>query len=112
MHLDVIFGHLRRDGLQFRDQPLQPVGILLPRHQHGVLRRHHHEIVDAFERDQRAVGRDVAIAGILEHGGAAARHCPAPSLSDNSHTACQEPTSDQPQATGTTAARAVFSITA
>src|SRR5215470_13086541 len=29
---------------------------------------------------------------------------PWESLSDNSHTACQEPTSDQPQATGTTAA--------
>src|SRR6185295_2428338 len=37
---------------------------------------------------------------------------PSPSLPDNSHTACQEPTSDQPHATGTTAARAVFSITA
>ncbi|MGY4416359.1 hypothetical protein ACVWW4_008095 [Bradyrhizobium sp. LB7.1] len=37
---------------------------------------------------------------------------PCASFSDNSHTACQEPTSDQPQDTGTTAARAVFSITA
>ena len=107
----MILGHLRRDRLQFRDQPLQPVGVLLPRHQHRVLGRDHHEIVDAFERDQRAVGRDVAVAGILEHGGAP-RRVALPSLSDNSHTACQEPTSDQPHATGTTAARAVFSITA
>src|SRR5664279_6034971 len=37
---------------------------------------------------------------------------PWASLSDSSHTACQEPTSDQPHATGTTAARDVFSITA
>src|SRR5262249_27480460 len=37
---------------------------------------------------------------------------PSASLSDNSHTACQDPTSDQPHETGTTAARAVFSITA
>src|SRR5215212_11643859 len=37
---------------------------------------------------------------------------PSASLSDNSHTACQEPTSDQPQDTGTTAASDVFSITA
>ena len=33
----------------------------------------------------------------LEHG--SARLLPWPSLSDNSHTACQEPTSDQPHAT-------------
>ena len=51
----------------FANQPLQAVGILLPRHQHGVLRRHHHEIVDAFQRHQRLVGRDVAVAGILEY---------------------------------------------
>src|SRR6195256_6907613 len=37
---------------------------------------------------------------------------PCSSLSDNFHTACQEPTSDQPHATGTTAACEVFSITA
>src|SRR6185437_7425706 len=37
---------------------------------------------------------------------------PSASFSDNSHTACQEPTSDQPHDTGTTEARAVFSITA
>src|ERR1700751_2930861 len=37
---------------------------------------------------------------------------PAASFSDSSHTACQEPTSDQPQETGTTAACAVFSMTA
>src|SRR3979411_902585 len=36
---------------------------------------------------------------------------PWASLSDNSHTAYQEPTSDQPHDTGTTEARAVFSIT-
>ena len=69
------------------------------------------KIVDAFERDQRAVGRYVAVAGILEHRSAARRVAVAV-LADNSHTACQEPTSDQPHATGTTAARAVFSITA
>src|ERR1700761_5358207 len=37
---------------------------------------------------------------------------PCASFCDNSQTACQEPTSDQPQATGTTAAYFVFSITA
>src|ERR1700748_2218592 len=37
---------------------------------------------------------------------------PRLSLSDNSHTACQEPTSDQPHDTGTTDGREVFSITA
>jgi hypothetical protein len=32
MHLDVLFGDLRRDGLQFRHQPLlQAVGVLLRR---------------------------------------------------------------------------------
>ena len=70
MHLDVILGHLGRDGLQFRHQPLQTVGVLLARHQHGVLRRHHDEIVDAFQRHQRPVGRNVAVARILEHRGA------------------------------------------
>jgi len=37
---------------------------------------------------------------------------PCASFSDNSHTACHEPTSDQPHETGTTAAREVFSMTA
>ena len=73
VHPDVILGHLRRHRLQLRDQPLQPVGVLLPGDQHGVLGRDHHEVVDAFERDQRAVGRYVAIAGILEHRSAPRR---------------------------------------
>jgi hypothetical protein len=37
---------------------------------------------------------------------------PWPSFVDSSHTACREPTSDQPQATGTIAALEIFSITA
>ena len=67
MHLEVILRHLRRDRLQLCHQPLQSVGILLTRHQHGVLRRHHDQIVDTFQRHQRLVGRNVAVAGILEH---------------------------------------------
>ena len=31
--------------------------------------RDHDKIIHAFQRDQRLVGRDVAVAGILEHGG-------------------------------------------
>jgi hypothetical protein len=41
-------------------QPLEAVRILLPRHQHGVLGRHHHEIVDAFQCHQCLIGCDVA----------------------------------------------------
>ena len=62
VHLDVILGDLGGDGLELRHQPLQAVGVLLARHQHGVLGGDHHEIVDAFQRHQRPVGRDVAVA--------------------------------------------------
>ena len=65
-----LLGDLRRYSFQLRHQPLQAVGILLPRHQHGILGRYDDEIVDAFQRHQRLVRRDVAVAGILEHGGA------------------------------------------
>src|ERR1700761_9453974 len=65
MPLEMILGHLRRHGLELRPQPLQPVGILLARDQHGILRRHYHQIVDALQRHQRPVGRDVAVARIL-----------------------------------------------
>jgi hypothetical protein len=50
VHLEVLFGDLWRHRLQFRDQPLQAVGILLPRHQDRILGCDHHEIVDALER--------------------------------------------------------------
>ena len=106
-----LFRHLGCGGFQLRDQALQSVGVFLPRHQDRILRRDHHEVIDTFQRDQRPVGQDVAVAQIFEHAAPRAA-LPSPSFSDNSHTACQEPTSDQPHATGTTAAREVFSITA
>ena len=105
MHLEVLCGHLGRDRLHLRDQPLQPVGVLLARHQHGVLGGHHHEIVDAFQRDQRLVGRDIAVAGILEHGGALrgiALRRPCPTI-PTPHARSRHRTSRTD--TGTTAAR-------
>jgi hypothetical protein len=53
MHLEMVLSYLRHHGLQLRDQPLQAVGILLPRHQYGVLGRHHDKIVDALQHHQR-----------------------------------------------------------
>ena len=71
MNPDVILGHLGRDGLQCCDEALQPVGVLLAGNQYRVLRCDHHEIVDTLQRNQRPVRRNIAVAGVLEHGGAA-----------------------------------------
>src|SRR2546429_7609426 len=109
MHLEVIFGHLGRHGLKSGNQSFQPVGVA--RHQHRV-----------FGCDPTRSSTPCSAASALsverlqlQESSNTALPCatlPSASLSDSSHTACQEPTSDQPQATGTTAACAVFSITA
>jgi hypothetical protein len=45
MHLDVLFGDLRRDGLQFRHQPFQAVGVLLRR---SIARARPIEVAEEF----------------------------------------------------------------
>ena len=73
MHLEMILGHLRRHGLEFCDQPLQPVGILLTRRQYRIRRCHHHQIVDAEQFkahgcDPEDYVRPADVAALLDDG--------------------------------------------
>ena len=92
-------------------QTLHLRGVLAIRDQDRVLARDHDEIVHAEQRDERLLRSSIGILCVDEHR-IALRGVAVRIVLESSHTACQEPTSDQPQDTGTTAARLVFSITA
>ncbi len=46
MDLEVTLRHVGGNRLHLGDQPLQPVGVFLPRHQHRILGGDDHEIID------------------------------------------------------------------
>ena len=70
MHFQMIFRDFGRCLLQLGDQPFQSAGVFLARHQNGILRRHHHEVVHALESDDCSIAGHIAIGRALEHGGA------------------------------------------
>lgn len=64
MHLEVIFGHRRREVLELLHDAAQPVGMVALRHQDGIVRRYHDDVWHAEQRDERLVGRHIGTAGV------------------------------------------------
>ena len=97
VHLQVILRKRRRDLPQPLDDAAQPIAALAARHQHRIVCRNDHHIVEAEQRHELLVARHIGAACVDKDS--LALPCaalPSASRPDNSQTACQEPTSDQP----------------
>ena len=98
--------------LQLVDELLHLVAMGPVEHEHGVLRGDDDDIVDADDRGEMLGRAHVDVRRIHRRRHGREPNCPAHRDRDNSQTAAQLPTSDQPMSAGTTAAFSVRSITA
>ncbi len=95
MDLEMILGDRRCMLLQLRDDLPQTIGPVAFRHQDGVGRGDNDDVLQPEQRHNLLIGGHVDPA-VSTNTAEPCAALSAASRSDNSHTACHDPTSDQP----------------